>query len=127
VRVWNITKRNDTSMLSPTTVRKRITVPSLQARRLEFNSGTDEPATSSTQQDNDSCTAQKPHIEPSSPGRNKSPDLRTPESVRKRPFFLFESEASSPSSVLSPPPSLKRKTIRDYFASASKNGAPSSP
>lgn len=126
MRVWNITKRNDTSSLSPITVRKRITAPNLQARRLEFNN-TDEPATSSSWKDNDPFITRKPQDEPSSPGRSKSPDLRTPESARKRPFFLFEGEAGSPSSVLSPPPSLKRKTIRDYFASATKNGAPSSP
>ncbi|KAF3323229.1 denticleless protein [Carex littledalei] len=116
VRVWNMTKKNETSMLTPNTVRKRITAPNLQARRLEFTDTTDEPATSFTQKDNNPFPTRKQQDEPSSPGESKSSDLRTPESVKKRPFFLFESEAGSPSSVLSPPPSLKRKTIRDYFA-----------
>lgn len=111
-----MTKKNETSMLTPNTVRKRITAPNLQARRLEFTDTTDEPATSFTQKDNNPFPMRKQQDEPSSPDESKSSDLRTPESVKKRPFFLFESEAGSPSSVLSPPPSLKRKTIRDYFA-----------
>ncbi|KAJ4762780.1 transducin family protein / WD-40 repeat family protein [Rhynchospora pubera] len=126
VRVWNVTKRNEASMLSPTTVRKRITAPNLQARRLSFTSIVG-PAIGALEEDNDApCTTRKPQDEPCSPGESKSPELRTPESARKR-SFLCQSEEGSPLSVLSPPPSLKRKTIRDYFASASKNETPSSP
>jgi hypothetical protein len=60
-------------------------------------------------------------------------DFGTPESSKKREraLALFQEEAlgarkspdpeaqmTSPSSVLSPPPSLKRRTIRDYFAAS---------
>lgn len=50
------------------------------------------------------------------------PEISTPESQKKRLSFSFnandgtpEADKQSPSSVLSPPSSLKRKTIRDYF------------
>ncbi|KAJ3697811.1 hypothetical protein LUZ61_001516 [Rhynchospora tenuis] len=123
VRVWNVTKRNKTSLLSPITVRKRITAPNIQARRLAFTSIVG-PAIGAMEEANDPpCTTREPHDVPSSPGESILPDLRTPESARKR-SFLCASEEGSPLSVLSPPPSLKRKTIRDYFASASKTEAP---
>lgn len=53
------------------------------------------------------------------------PEVSTPESQKKRFSLSFEvkqalertpeAEIRSPSSVLNPPSSLKRKTIRDYF------------
>nr|GFB55343.1 hypothetical protein [Tanacetum cinerariifolium]GFC96657.1 hypothetical protein [Tanacetum cinerariifolium] len=73
----------------------------------------------------------EPPIEPSvqidSPSP-ASPEMRTPQSIRKQssnshiletcersPYSTF----GSPSSVLNPPPSLKRKTILDYFVAPS--------
>lgn len=57
------------------------------------------------------------------------PDISTPKSKKYKLLSSYElKEASegtpeaaiqSPSSVLNPPPSLKRKTIRDYFLAAS--------
>lgn len=59
--------------------------------------------------------------------------VSTPESQKKRSFTSFEekenlekspeatSSSSSPSSVLNPPSSSKRKTIKDYFLSASSD------
>ncbi|KAJ3673005.1 hypothetical protein LUZ60_006379 [Juncus effusus] len=116
VRVWNNQKRNETSIVSPTVVRKRITAPNLHARRLAFN---DEPCPnkesnliSSIEKSQEKENEKEKEINYSPDGK-KSDDLRTPESGKKRPFDL-----ESPSSVLNPPSSLKRKTIRDYFASA---------
>lgn len=57
------------------------------------------------------------------------PKMSTPESHKKRTLFCLDVEETcertpeaafkSPSSVLNPPSSLKRKTIRDYFLMSS--------
>lgn len=55
------------------------------------------------------------------------PEYGTPKSQEKFSFSLDlkenaktpEAELKSPSSVLNPPSSLKRRTIRDYFVAAS--------
>ncbi|XP_062213300.1 uncharacterized protein LOC133914178 [Phragmites australis] len=125
VRVWGTKKMDCTNVSSPTVIRKRITVPNTEYRR----SATHERAT--TSRDAVACTS----VDGESPSGTHSPlqpralDFGTPESAKKRPFALFQEEAfdvrkspeapmNSPSSVLSPPPSLKRRTIRDYFASS---------
>ena len=64
-----------------------------------------------------------------STARITMPKLSTPEAQEKRFSFLDsgiddiyektpETTVKSPSSVLNPPSSLKRKTIRDYFLSS---------
>ena len=125
VRVWSIKKMDCTTVSSPTAIRKRITAPNTEYQR----STTHERVTTSW--DAVACTSS----DGKSPSGSHSPlqprvlDFGTPESAKKRGLALFQEEAldtrkspeaqiNSPSSVLSPPPSLKRRTIRDYFASS---------
>ncbi|XP_020408984.1 uncharacterized protein [Zea mays] len=125
VRVWSTMKMDCTNVSSPTVIRKRITAPSTEYRR----SITHEPAT--TSRDGVVCTSGDGELQSGchSPLQPRALHFGTPESSKKRALALFEEEAldsrkspeaqtNSPSSVLSPPPSLKRRTIRDYFASA---------
>lgn len=127
VRVWNTKKMDCTNISSPTVIRKRVTAPKIECSRLVSH----ERAT--TSKDVAACTSTSAGGELStsshSPLRPRVLEFGTPESAKKRAFSLFQEEASemrnspgaqvnSPSSVLSPPPSLKRKTIRDYFASS---------
>uniref|UniRef100_A0A0A9GDT8 TIDP3357 n=1 Tax=Arundo donax TaxID=35708 RepID=A0A0A9GDT8_ARUDO len=112
-----------TNVSSPTAIRKRITAPNTKYQR----SATHQRATTSRAVV--ACTS----VDGESPSGAHSPlqpralDFGTPESGKKRAFALFqdedpdakkspEAQMNSPSSVLSPPPSLKRRTIRDYFA-----------
>jgi hypothetical protein len=125
VRVWSTKKIDCTNVSSPTVIRKRITAPNTEYRR----SSTHEHAT--TSRDAVACTSGDGELQSGchSPLQPRALDFGTPESTKKRAFTLFQEEAldakkspeaqmNSPSSVLSPPPSLKRRTIRDYFASA---------
>lgn len=70
----------------------------------------------------------KPTVLIESPNPSTLPEMRTPESLRKQSINSHINEAcerspdstfGSPSSVLNPPPSLKRKTILDYFMTPS--------
>ncbi|XP_062209003.1 uncharacterized protein LOC133910717, partial [Phragmites australis] len=124
VRVWSTKKIECTNVSSPTVIRKQITAPNTEYRR----SATHERATTSG--DAVACTSADGEL-PSgchSPLQPRVLDFGTPETSKKRAFALFQEEGhdarkgpetqmNSPSSVLSPPPSLKRRTIRDYFAS----------
>ncbi|XP_066386311.1 uncharacterized protein [Miscanthus floridulus] len=125
VRVWSTKKMDCTNVSSPTVIRKRITAPNTEYRR----SSTHEHAT--TSRDAVACTTGDGELQSGchSPLQPRALDFGTPESTKKRAFTLFQEEAldakkspeaqmNSPSSVLSPPPSFKRRTIRDYFASA---------
>ncbi|XP_066327861.1 uncharacterized protein [Miscanthus floridulus] len=125
VRVWSTKKMECTNVSSPTVIRKRITAPNTEYRR----SSSHEHAT--TSRDAVACTSGDGELQSGchSPLQPRALDFGTPESTKKRAFTLFQEEAfdarkspeaqmNSPSSVLSPPPSLKRRTIRDYFASA---------
>ncbi|CAN6281791.1 unnamed protein product [Urochloa humidicola] len=124
VRVWSTKKMDCTNISSPTAFRKRITAPNTEYRR----SATHERATTSW--DAVACTSTDGKLPSDSPPlQPRVLDFGTPDSAKKRGFALFQEEAldtrkspeaqmNSPSSVLSPPPSLKRRTIRDYFASS---------
>ncbi|KAE8795612.1 denticleless protein [Hordeum vulgare] len=124
VRVWNTKKIDCTNISSPTVIRKRVTAPIIDCPR----SASHERTTAS--RDVAACTSAGSELPGShSPLRPRVLEFGTPESVKKRAFSLFQEEAldtrnspgaqmSSPSSVLNPPPSLKRKTIRDYFGSS---------
>jgi denticleless len=123
VRVWTTKKMDCTNISSPTVIRKRVTAPNTEYRRFVTNElGT-------TSEDAAACSS----ADAESPNSSHSLQPRilnfgTPESTKKRVFALFqeevvdvkspESRITSPSSVLSPPPSLKRRTIRDYFSSS---------
>uniref|UniRef100_A0A0D9ZC07 Uncharacterized protein n=1 Tax=Oryza glumipatula TaxID=40148 RepID=A0A0D9ZC07_9ORYZ len=127
VRVWNTERRVFPNTSSPTVIRKRITAPNTGSR-----SASHELATTSRDVGVAACTSADGEL----PTGSRSPlqprvlEFGTPESAKKRAFRLFqedsldirkspEAQMNSPSSVLSPPPSLKRRTIRDYFASSS--------
>ncbi|CAL4935414.1 unnamed protein product [Urochloa decumbens] len=124
VRVWSTKKMDCTNISSPTAFRKRITAPNTEYRRF----ATHERATTSW--DTVACTSTDGKSPSGSPPlQPRVLDFGTPESAKKRSFALFQEEAldtrkspeaqmNSPSSVLSPPPSLKRRTIQDYFASS---------
>lgn len=75
------------------------------------------------------CASREMTMNPHSPVQTKSLEFSTPESGKKRHFGSLlgeeaemqkspDAELRSPSSVLNPPPSLKRRTIRDYFIAA---------
>ncbi|GJM96294.1 hypothetical protein PR202_ga13116 [Eleusine coracana subsp. coracana] len=124
VRVWSTKKMDCTNIRSPTVIRKRITAPNTEYRRCATNEQT------TTSEDAVACSSS--NAESPNGSHSLQPrvlDFGTPESTKKRVFALFQEEAldvrkspeaqlESPSSVLSPPPSLKRRTIRDYFTSS---------
>ncbi|XP_042377668.1 denticleless protein homolog [Zingiber officinale] len=123
VRVWKMNKDGCLNTRSPAAIRKRIIAPSVEPRRLIL----DEPPTcSASMKDNFQAMEATVH-EPSSPAQCKVVEFRTPESGRKRSSsFLMDGKemqesleaiSGSPSSVLSPPPSTKRRTILDYYHS----------
>ncbi|XP_072980083.1 uncharacterized protein [Typha angustifolia] len=125
VRVWNSMAKSYTNN-SPTAVRKRVTAPNIEGRRLF----TDETATCSSDTANIACASKETSENSLSPVNTKTQEFSTPESGRKRNFGLLlmegmemhkspDAPSNSPSSVLNPPPSLKRRTIRDYFLSTS--------
>ncbi|KAG1366985.1 denticleless protein [Cocos nucifera] len=121
VRVWNFKKGGCISSGSPKAVRKRVIAPNIKGRKLAM----DEPPCSAEMADS-LCASREMTTNPPSPVQTKSPEFSTPESGKKRDFgSLLQEEAemqkspdaelSSPSSVLNPPPSSIRRTIRDYF------------
>ncbi|KAL1536493.1 denticleless protein [Salvia divinorum] len=109
VRLWNIQSSCYSNIRSPSSLRKRVrALPRMEKRKL-FS---DEPSNSKSNEDTNSHTP------------ITIPEMRTPESQKKLSFSFEvkhdlvrtpEAEDRSPSSVLNPPSSLKRKTIRDYF------------
>ncbi|MCL7047661.1 hypothetical protein MKW94_012973 [Papaver nudicaule] len=127
VRVWNIQK-GYSSKNSPTCVRKRVmAIPRMERRKLFM----DEDQAELTKADSISfhqdvlvgdCSPQK---------KIRMPEITTPESSMRKFTSAFllkedmemektpEAALTSPTSVLIPPSSLKRKTIRDYFVAAS--------
>ncbi|RZC79692.1 hypothetical protein C5167_042267 [Papaver somniferum] len=128
VRVWNIQK-GYSSKNSPTCIRKRVmAIPRTDCRKL-FR---DEDQTELTKADSNSCHQDVLVGDLSSPNKKiKMPEITTPESSMKKFSSAFlikediemektpEAALTSPTSVLNPPSSLKRKTIRDYFVAAS--------
>lgn len=127
VRVWNINESSCINITTPTCIRKRITAsPSFECRKLIM----DEPPKVSREDISPYCLEKSrrhptPLVVPA-----EVADFGTPESGAKRNINFFqkeglemqkspESASESPLSVLSPPPSLKRRTIRDYFGASS--------
>lgn len=124
VSVWNTKKIDCTNISSPTAIHKRVSAPNIDCPR----SASHERAT--TSRDVAACTSAGSELPTGShsPLRPRVLEFGTPESAKKS-LFGFREEAldtrnslgaqtSSPSSVLNPLPSLKRKTIRDYFGSS---------
>lgn len=113
VRLWNIQSSCYSNTRSPSSIRKRIrALPTRIERRKLF---VDEPSSSFTNADADAGSPSPAML---------VEEARTPESQKKCCFSFEvreyldtspETQMTSPSSVLNPPSSLKRKTIRDYF------------
>ncbi|KAG0493010.1 hypothetical protein HPP92_006408 [Vanilla planifolia] len=118
VKVWNLSKESCVSTKSPSTKRRRaIATPRKKCRKLEM-----EECVSCSKDIVDRSSLM---VDPTSPYPARKLEFSTPESVKKRKLeetlievgMLKTPEAisNSPSSVLNPPPSLRR-TIRDYFS-----------
>lgn len=95
-------------------------LPSMECRKLfmdeNFLLSSDSPSDEVSHQINPTNPVAMPEIStPKSQKRRISSPSKANESFEKTPEASFE----SPSSVLNPPSSLKRKTIRDYFLAAS--------
>ncbi|KAG8384861.1 hypothetical protein BUALT_Bualt04G0162400 [Buddleja alternifolia] len=115
VRFWNIQSSCYSNTRSPSSIRKRVmALPRIEGRKLFM----DEPI----------CTKSDANRTPSNVNSQppiRTPEISTPESQKRKFSLSFEvkeelertpeAEMKSPSSVLNPPSSLKRKTIRDYF------------
>lgn len=113
------------SARSPTAIRKRITAVVTECRKRIL----DDPPACSISMDDTFQALTGASVEPSSPDGSKMLEFSTPKSG-KRSYNSFlregkemqqspEAALSSPSSVLNPPSSIKRRTIRDYFVSSS--------
>ncbi|XP_015879303.2 uncharacterized protein LOC107415477 [Ziziphus jujuba] len=123
VRIWNSQSSYCSSARTPSTNRRVMAVPGAECRKLFMN----ESMPLKKENANSLCTDEVSH-EVKSPSPIKMSKCTTPEAQKKR--FLSDSESNetlektpeaalrSPSSVLNPPSSLKRKTIRDYFIAA---------
>ncbi|GAV70234.1 WD40 domain-containing protein [Cephalotus follicularis] len=124
VRLWNIQSSYCSSMSSPSSTRRRVmAVPCSESRILLMNrEQMNLPKGSSHSYPSDDALHQIILSNPTT-----MPVISTPEAKRRiltsESNEAFEktpeSALKSPSSVLNPPSSLKRKTIRDYFISAS--------
>ncbi|KAK1299111.1 hypothetical protein QJS10_CPB14g00065 [Acorus calamus] len=127
VRIWNSHQESYLNSRSPSSLRKRVFAsPSMEHKRLIMNEMATDPAKSN----NGPYQSEKDTTEHQSPSQVKLLGLGTPESAKRRLSDAFpeeemelqktpESEMNSPSSVLNPPQSLKRRTIRDYFVPTS--------
>ncbi|KAK1281076.1 hypothetical protein QJS04_geneDACA002753 [Acorus gramineus] len=127
VRIWNSHQESYLNSRSPSSLRKRVFAsPSMEHKRLIMNAMATDPAKSN----NGPYQSEKDTTEHRSPAQVKMLGLGTPESAKRRLSDAFpeeemelqktpESELNSPSSVLNPPQSLKRRTIRDYFVPTS--------
>ncbi|GFQ04577.1 denticleless protein homolog, partial [Phtheirospermum japonicum] len=119
VRFWNIESSCYSNTRSPSSMRKRVRAFPRMERRKLFS---DESPCSKSGLENTNCN-EFCHV--SSPTPNRMVEVSTPESQKKKFSLNFEvkenlertpeAEMTSPYSVLNPPSSLKRKTIRDYF------------
>ncbi|XP_071694638.1 uncharacterized protein [Rutidosis leptorrhynchoides] len=124
VQLWNVKNSCYSTTRSPSSIRKRVkTVPTIKRRKLFPEEETKEPIKGPDPEPPVESTV---HIE--SPDTTSVPEISTPKSLKKQisnPNVLDECQRSpdssldSPSSVLNPPPSIKRKTILDYFLAPS--------
>ncbi|KAI3503475.1 hypothetical protein L1887_31918 [Cichorium endivia] len=107
IRLWNINNSCYSNSRSPSSIRKReFTRPKIKRRKLFEEEELIE-----------SVSVKAPELE-------SIPEIRTPESLKIHTSISYINDTcekspdatfGSPSSVLNPPPSLKRKTILDYF------------
>ncbi|KAK8566048.1 hypothetical protein V6N12_059589 [Hibiscus sabdariffa] len=126
VRLWDIVHRYCSSTRSPSTVRRRVvtTMPTAESSKLLMNEN-EEPMGQQIKQPDSSYSSDEALLQMSSSSPAIASLLRTPEAQKRRFSSISDSDEifektpeaaiRSPSSVLNPPSSLKRKTIRDYF------------
>ncbi|XP_052197452.1 uncharacterized protein LOC127804612 isoform X2 [Diospyros lotus] len=125
VRFWNIQDSCYSSTRSPSSSRRRVMAlapPALKRRKLLMDA---EPVALDRGPGISASDDQLHQI--SSACSSPMPEYGTPKSQEKFSSSLDlkenaktpEAELKSPSSVLNPPSSLKRRTIRDYFVAAS--------
>ncbi|XP_031286429.1 denticleless protein homolog [Pistacia vera] len=121
VRLWNIQNKSCLSKRSPSSIRRRVmAIPGAECRKLLM---TDELAYSMKGPDSSYSSDEAVH-QSSSSNPITMPIVGTPD-AQKRKFSSSdlketfektpEANLKSPSSVLNPPSSVKRRTIRDYF------------
>ncbi|GMI67083.1 hypothetical protein like AT3G27640 [Hibiscus trionum] len=121
VRLWNVEHRYCSSTRSPSSVRRRVTtMPTAESSKLLMNEN--EEVMFQIKQSGSLYSSDEALLQINSSSPATASLLRTPEAQKRRFSSVSDSfektpEAAirSPSSVLSPPSSLKRKTIRDYF------------
>ncbi|KAI3713236.1 hypothetical protein L1987_71810 [Smallanthus sonchifolius] len=124
VQLWNINSSCYSTTRSPSSIRKRErTLPMMKRRKLFTQ---EETKDSIIGPDLDPLI--KSTVQFDSPNPTSIPEIRTPEPLKKQLSYSHVNEAcerspdasfDSPSSVLNPPPSIKRKTILDYFLAPS--------
>ncbi|KAK9064759.1 hypothetical protein SSX86_016141 [Deinandra increscens subsp. villosa] len=125
VQLWNINNSCYSTQRSPSSIRRREkTLPMMKRQKLFAQEETKDPIESSNLDTPVQSTVQFDSTSLTS----SVPEMRTPEPLKKQlssSFIVDACERSpdasfgSPSSVLNPPPSLKRKTILDYFVAPS--------
>ncbi|XP_070661523.1 uncharacterized protein [Malus domestica] len=122
VRIWNSQNSCSPSTSSPSTIRRRVmAIPSAECRKLLMSESTKHTSKDS----GNLCPSDEGLDKTNSLNPISMPNMSTPPSQKKQstsdPDFSKtlektpEAALDSPSSVLHPPSSLKRKTIRDYF------------
>ncbi|XVF16355.1 hypothetical protein REPUB_Repub10bG0024400 [Reevesia pubescens] len=125
VRIWNIQTSycSSSSSSSPSSIRRRVmAIPSTESRKL-LNEN--EETMVLRKEPGNLYSSNEALHQINSTGPTIASLLRTPESQKKKLSSISDSNETfektpeaamkSPSSVLNPPSSLKRKTIRDYF------------
>ncbi|KAK8937589.1 hypothetical protein KSP40_PGU006638 [Platanthera guangdongensis] len=130
VRVWNIKKESCISTRSPYSMNKRVTAtPRKLCRKLNM----DETESRSKDIANRACISVETMMNSPSPLKTNLLECATPKTLKRRKLGIILSEGpdmqrppdpeaafDSPSSVLNPPSSSRRRTIRDYFVQPSE-------
>ncbi|KAK2975243.1 hypothetical protein RJ640_027992 [Escallonia rubra] len=123
VRFWNLQRKCYSETRSPSSIRRRIMAPPrMECRNLFID---EQP----TDFERGSCPTNEAWHQLNPPSPTAMPEIRTPDAQKRKVSSHLdtketyegtpEAALNSPSSVLSPPSSLKRKTIRDYFLAVS--------
>ncbi|KAL4363806.1 hypothetical protein GQ457_04G033550 [Hibiscus cannabinus] len=126
VRLWDIVHRYCSSTRSLSTVGRRVvtTMPTAESSKLLMNED-EEPMGQQVKQPDSSYSSDEALLQVNSSSPAIVSLLRTPEAQKRRFLSISDTDdifektpeaaIRSPSSVLNPPSSSKRKTIRDYF------------
>ncbi|KAK1438817.1 hypothetical protein QVD17_04628 [Tagetes erecta] len=124
VQLWNINNSCYSTTRSLSSIRHREqTLPMMKRRKLFTQEETKDFIKGS-----DPNSPIMSTVQIHSPNPASTPEIRTPESLKKQlPYSHMnvvcegspDANFDSPSSVLNPPPSIKRKTILDYFLAPS--------